>query len=76
MFEGEPMSEKLSLKKLIQRVHNDEKGGVSLETILIIAAIALPILIFLITVAWPRIQEFFSNGMEELESGAENAQNY
>lgn len=62
------------LKKLLKKVHNDEHGGVSLETILIIGAIALPILIFLITVAWPRVKDFFNQGMEDLESGATDAQ--
>ena len=70
------MTQSLNLKTLLSRVHKDEKGGVSLETILIIAAIALPILIFLITVAWPRVQDFFSEGMQELETGSENAQDY
>ena len=62
-----------SLSKLLKRVHRNERGGVSLETILIIAAIALPILIFLITIAWPRVQQFFESGMSELEIEATNA---
>ena len=41
------------LGRLLARIHRDERGGVSIETILIIAAIALPILIFLIRVGWP-----------------------
>lgn len=64
-----------SIKSLLKRVHDNEKGGVSLETILIIAAIALPILIFLITVAWPRVQQFFETGMSELEIEADAAAN-
>jgi uncharacterized protein (UPF0333 family) len=67
------MSAMSNLKTLLKKVHNDEKGGVSLETILIIGAIALPILIFLITVAWPRIQQFFEQGMDDLESGSSDA---
>lgn len=62
------------IKDLLKRVHSDEQGGVSLETILIIGAIALPILIFLITVAWPRVKEFFLDGMSDLEDGAREAQ--
>lgn len=62
-----------SFQQLMHRLHSDEKGGVSLETILIIAAIALPILIFLITVAWPAVQRFFDDGMEELRQGSQNA---
>ena len=37
-----------SWQRLLWRVHHDEEGAVSLETVLIIGAIALPILIFLI----------------------------
>lgn len=64
----------LDVKRVLRRIHSDEKGGVSLETILIIGAIALPILIFLITVAWPRVKTFFEQGMTDLENGSINAQ--
>jgi Flp pilus assembly pilin Flp len=64
----------LVVRRLFARIHKDEKGGVSLETILIIGAIALPILIFLITVAWPRVKMFFEQGMTDLENGSINAQ--
>ena len=56
--------------KVLKRIHHDERGGVSIETVLIIAAIALPILIFLIKVGWPRLQTFFNSGMDSLEQGA------
>ncbi len=59
---------KSSLMELLRRVHRDEEGAVSLETILIIGAIALPILIFLIKVGWPRVKGFFNQGMTDLES--------
>lgn len=62
--------QKLSLKNLLKKVHENEDGAVSLETILIIGAIALPILIFLITVAWPRISAYFNKGLTDLEQGA------
>ncbi|MGI9494631.1 MAG: hypothetical protein ACR2NK_01130 [Mariniblastus sp.] len=68
------MKRMLDVKRFLARIHNDEKGGVSLETILIIGAIALPILIFLITVAWPRVKNFFEQGMTDLENGSINAQ--
>jgi len=64
---------KPSLWSLLKKVHQNEKGAVSLETILIIGAIALPILIFLIVVAWPKIKEYFNQGLEDLESGATDA---
>ncbi|MEM7783358.1 MAG: hypothetical protein AAF623_08410 [Planctomycetota bacterium] len=58
------------VRALLAKVHSNEKGGVSLETILIIGAIALPILIFLITIGWPRVQQFFDNGMDQLDNGS------
>ena len=63
-----------SLWSLLRKVHRSEDGAVSLETILIIGAIALPILIFLIRVGWPRVKAYFSQGLEDLEAGAEQAQ--
>jgi Flp pilus assembly pilin Flp len=56
--------------QVLKRIHDDERGGVSIETVLIIAAIALPILIFLIKVGWPRMMTFFNSGMDSLEQGA------
>lgn len=58
---------------LLQRVHRDEEGAVSLETILIVGAIALPILIFLIRVGWPRVKDYFNQGLDDLESERQNA---
>ncbi|PWG69729.1 hypothetical protein DF186_24430 [Enterococcus hirae] len=62
-----------SVTGLLKRVHRDQRGAVSLETILIIGAIALPILIFLIKYGWPRIKDFFNQGMDELEQESQNA---
>ncbi len=64
---------KASLASLLRKVHRDEQGAISLETILIIGAIALPILIFLIKYGWPRIKAYFEQGIETLEEGADNA---
>ena len=61
------------LWSLLKRVHNDDRGGVSIETILIIAAIAIPILIFIIKFGWPRIKTWFTEGMDELEGGMDDA---
>lgn len=63
-----------SLRNLLRRVHEDEEGAVSLETILIIGAIALPILIFLIKFGWPKIKAYFERGLEDLEEGSDAAQ--
>lgn len=56
-----------SLKSLFQRLHNDRRGAVSLETVLIIGAIALPILIVLIKFGWPRVRDYFYEGLDTLE---------
>lgn len=62
------MSHKASIRRLLRRIHNDEKGAVSIETILIIGAIAIPILIFILRFGWPRIKDYFTQGMNDLES--------
>jgi len=59
--------------RLLRKIHNDQQGAVSLETILIIGAIALPILIFLIKVGWPYIRAYFEQGVTELRQGADDA---
>jgi hypothetical protein len=56
---------------LLKQVHQDRRGGVSIETVLIIAAIALPILVFVIKFAWPRIKEMWEKWMRELEGGGD-----
>ncbi len=62
--------EKASTWKLLKYVHRDEGGSVSLETILILGAIALPVLVFLLKVGWPRVRGYFTRGLQELEEGA------
>lgn len=66
-------SPEASWAKLLRDVHRDERGGVSIETILIIAAIALPILIFIIRFGWPRIKTWFNTNMNSLEEGGVEA---
>jgi hypothetical protein len=61
-----------SFRRLLQRVHADERGAVSIETIMIIGAIAIPILIFLLRYGWPRIKDYFNDSMNDLESSREN----
>ncbi len=62
-----------SLWRLLQQIHEDERGAVSLETVLIIGAIALPVLIFVIKFGWPRIKGYFNQGLEDLEGGMDGA---
>ena len=51
-----------SLLKLLKKIHEDEDGSISLETILIIGAIALPILIFLLTEGLADDQDLLQHG--------------
>ncbi len=53
---------------LLKRIHRNEDGAVSLETILIIGAIALPILIFILKYGWPKVREFFATNVDTLGS--------
>ncbi|HUG20286.1 MAG TPA: hypothetical protein VMM56_14975 [Planctomycetaceae bacterium] len=64
-----------SFRGLMRRIHNDERGAVSLETILIIGAIAIPILIFIVKIGWPKVRDMFDNRMEELDAESENVTN-
>jgi hypothetical protein len=63
------------LRRGLARLHRDERGGVSLETILIIGAIALPILIWTIKFGWPKIRNYFDRGLQNLENNTNNATN-
>ena len=59
-----------SLGKLLKRIHQDERGAVSLETILVVAAIAIPVILFVYKVGWPKIQKLFTDGINNLETQA------
>ncbi len=52
---------------LFKRLHEDQRGAVSLETILIIGAIALPCLVFLIKYGWPVIRNMFQTQLQEMD---------
>ncbi len=65
--------EKTSMWNLLKKVHRDDKGAVSIETILIIAAIAIPILIFILKWGWPAIRDFFWKGIDDLKGGGGDA---
>ncbi len=63
------------VKAFVRRVHHDERGQVSLENILIIGAIALPILIFLLKFGWPMIKNYFISGTQQLQGQTQNVTN-
>ena len=52
---------------LFKRVHEDQRGAVSLETILIIGAIALPCLVFLLRYGWPIIRNMFQTQLQNMD---------
>ena len=59
-----------TIRRLIKAIHRDERGQVSIENVLIIAAISLPILIFIYKVGWPRIKNWWEGQMDTLEEGS------
>jgi Flp pilus assembly pilin Flp len=61
-----------SLGNLLKRVHADERGAVALETILVVAAIAIPVILFIYKVAWPKIHTMFSEGIDDLTNQSKN----
>jgi hypothetical protein len=61
----------LSFRSTLARVHRDQRGAVSLETVLIIAAVAIPVLIFLIKYGWPFIRDRYNEHYELLEIEAD-----
>lgn len=69
------MARKASFRRLLAKIHRNERGAVSLETILIVGAIAIPILIFLLKFGWPRIRDYFNQGMDNLEEESDNVIN-
>jgi hypothetical protein len=50
-------------------------GAVTLETVLLIGAIALPVLIFLLRFGWPRVRDYFQFQVDilQIESDAVSA---
>jgi hypothetical protein len=52
--------------RLLKRIHREEQGAVSLETILIVGVIALPILLLLVKYGIPAIWEYFREGAADV----------
>jgi hypothetical protein len=57
---------KPSLWSVLKKVHESEEGAVSLETVLVIGAIALPVLIFLYKFVWPQVKDYFNKNYTTL----------
>ena len=60
------------LKRELLALHRDEKGADMIEYVLIIAAVALPVL-GIIVWFWQDIQEWFKGGYEDLKSDVDGA---
>jgi len=50
------------------------RGALSIETILILAAISVPILIFILKVGWPKISKYFNESTDNLIEQSYNTQ--
>jgi Flp pilus assembly pilin Flp len=57
-----------SLTSLLKKLHRDQSGAVSLETILVIGAVALPILVYILKFGWPKVREFFNVGADNINT--------
>lgn len=73
MLSPAPKSPTASFRNLLQAIHNNDEGAVSLETILLLGAVAVPLLIWIIKFGWPRIKGYFEEGIETLEQSTDNA---
>jgi hypothetical protein len=62
-----------SIGRLLRAIHKDERGTVSLETVLILAAVGLPVLIIILKFGWPKIKSYFDKGMEDLGTASDRA---
>jgi len=65
---------KPAMSHLGRRRNGRNRGALSIETILILAAIAVPILIFILKVGWPKIQKYFNESTDNLIEESYNAQ--
>jgi len=58
--------------KVLREVHRNERGTVSIETILIIGAIAVPVALFLYKYWNSNISPWFTNAVKDLEDTSTN----
>ncbi len=63
-----------SFRELWDRLYREEEGAVSLETVLIVGAIAMPILIFLLKYGFPKIKNYFFQSLNNLQSTGDQVQ--
>jgi hypothetical protein len=62
-----------SFGRLLRRIHESEEGAITLETVLILGAIAIPVLLVIIKFGWPRIRTYFEKNLGDLENKADRA---
>ena len=68
------MTKLAKIQRFFRRLHEDRRGALSIETILIIGAVAVPILIFILKVGWPKIRNYFNDSTDTLIQDSYNAQ--
>ena len=57
----------------LRQFRGDERGAVTVETILLIGAVAIPVLIFLLRFGWPTMRKSFVDGVSQVHSEADRA---
>lgn len=61
------------LRRRLRRIGADERGAVTIETILLIGAVAIPVLIFLLRFGWPKMRDTFVDGVSRVQVEADRA---
>lgn len=63
------------IRRLARTVRRDEQGALSLEAVLLIGAIAIPVLIGFMKWGYPRVKSYFLDGVNDLEVQTDTIQN-
>jgi len=61
------------LRNWLRGVHAEERGAVTIETIMLIGAVAVPVLIFLLRFGWPTMRKAFVDGVSQVHVEADRA---
>lgn len=63
------------IRRLARTIRRDEQGALSLEAVLLIGAIAIPVLIGFMKWGYPKVKTYFMDGINDLEVQTDNVQN-
>ncbi|QDU40911.1 hypothetical protein Mal4_52740 [Maioricimonas rarisocia] len=55
----------------IRTFHRNESGALSLETVLILGAVAVPLLVFVLRFGWPRVRLMFEDRLDGVHDEAD-----